>query len=796
MSAEQIRRCPTCGQENAPEVLRCACGALLVGIDLTAPGTPVDEAPPAPAATIAPARADDTAGPLCPHADCGQPNPPGSTRCLYCDRPLDSTDAGLSGTTPGTPTLIALPAALRERYRIERPLPATGAEAELLVVRASTGGPELIAKIYRHGIHPNREVQERIAAIDPAHRVKVLEHGLSDGFTYELMEYCQAGSLRDLLRTDAPLAADRLREVIAELAGAIAGVHRAGLIHRDLKPENMLIRSTVPLDLVLTDFSIASLQNATLRFTSTARTLAYGAPETLSGVIDGKADWWSLGMALLEAAQGSHPFAGLSDAVILHRLTTRSIDLAAIPDPALKKLLRGLLLRDPKSRWGSAEIHRWLAGDASLAAPSDDPQAAPAGHGYQIGDDLCLTPEQLGVGLARHWQKALSDLDNGLLMNWFRKELKDQNRVRLLIELNFESQLPADLRLLRLIIDLAPGMPPVWRGEPLGLRPILLAADQALKNDGAAAAWLATLYEQRVLEAYATAGNAEATDIVRRWHGALDAFNAAWNTVIEQVKAGARKPGDIVLFDEAMFGQGGPIRPAPRQLHARLLALAYDAGWSKRLGELLAREVPRLAIHCPWLPAPAALAQLAAPELLALECLLPEARQQAKRAGDRERQAQEEVEETSRRLHGETGLALAALAHAGNHRFFSEDDLALLRGNLDNFTGLVAQIRAHGSSDAGDQDLRNQVVRLEPVVNRISRLHDAIVERRAINRGWINGQTLGFYVMALFLTPIIFSDRLFYPLLLAGAALLAWRFLPNYFAARQLRAWAGKLDSH
>ena len=82
-----------------------------------------------------------------------------------------------------------------------RPLPTSGAEAELLVVAPLDGpGEELIAKIYRHGIHPDREVQERIAAIDPSHCVRMLDRGISDGFAFELMEYCRAGSLRDLLR--------------------------------------------------------------------------------------------------------------------------------------------------------------------------------------------------------------------------------------------------------------------------------------------------------------------------------------------------------------------------------------------------------------------------------------------------------------------------------------------------------------------------------------------------------------------------------------------------------------------
>jgi len=69
-----------------------------------------------------------------------------------------------------------------------------------------------------------------------------------------------------------------LTELIRSLAAALQAVHAQQLIHRDLKPENLLVRCTEPLEVVLTDFGIASVQDATLRFTSSARTLAYGAP--------------------------------------------------------------------------------------------------------------------------------------------------------------------------------------------------------------------------------------------------------------------------------------------------------------------------------------------------------------------------------------------------------------------------------------------------------------------------------------------------------------------------------------
>ncbi len=789
MSGDYLRLCPTCGAENAPEIMRCACGALLAGVDLT---TRESLLPAGELAEKTPSTAAGSELHRCPHADCGQDNPPGSERCLYCDRPLTTPDAGLSRQ----PSLMALPTALRQRYRIERPLPSQGGEADLLLVSSLADSSSRVAKIYRHGIHPEREVMARLASVDPAHCIEILESGSSDGFTYELMEYCPLGSLRDLLRRGQPDAAD-LRTILAELADAIAAIHQLRLIHRDLKPENILLRSTTPLDLVLTDFGIASVCKATLRFTGQARTLAYAAPETLSGIIDDKTDWWSLGMIMLEAASGQHPFAGLSDAVILHRLSTRPVDVSAVNDPKLGKLLRGLLLRDPKPRWGAAEIRRWLADDPGLPEVFAEETRPPAGNPYQIGDALCFTREQLAVALAQHWPKALSDLDNGLLMNWLRQELKDQNLVRFLIELNHERKLHADLRLLHLIIELAPGIPPVWRGTSLGLREILKHADLALKNDASASLWLQELDEFAVLSTYAAAGNAEMADIDQRWHDALAQFNTTWTQLLEAIKvARHRQQNGITLFDDAMYGPGIPLRPSPQQLHARLLALSYDAAWVSRWRQHLAHETGLLALDCPWLETFGELAELPASRLLAIECLLPEARKQVKKQREREHNDAVEALARSRQLQQECQLALDELARFAGRWLIDAGQFQELQQRIEHFSQLSRQLRALGHGDADYQATRQAIARHAPTVNRIRDRIENLLARQTENRGWFSAPSLGFFMAALILLPLIVSERLFYPLLLGGTLLGVWRLLPNYFARRDIRELARRLERH
>lgn len=768
--------------------MRCGCGALLVGVDLVGKHTVVQ--------TLAPQQTvpDDTSL-TCPFDDCAQANPAGSTRCLYCNRPLNGGAVAIQASTGPVQSLLTLPTTLRARYRILRPLPTQGAEAELLLVEAHSGGPTHVAKIYRHGIQPRPEVQERIARIDPHHRLEVLEWGVSDGYAYELMEYCAQGSLRQRMQA-GPLAIALLLDWVHELSLAIDGVHAVGLIHRDLKPENILVRSVQPLDLVLTDFGISSVLDATQRFTGTARTLPYAAPESLSGVIDGKADYWALGMVILEGALGRHPFAGLSEAVILHHLTTRSMDLAGIADRKLRKLLRGLLLRDPQQRWGMDEITRWRADDPGLSEPVEQGLGTSLHAPYHLAQDICHSKEQLAVALSRNWREGAADMANGQLQTWFREVQKDQNTVRLLLELRYETPVPVDVQLLKLILHLAPGIPPVWRGETIELPAILSHANQALKGDADAAQWLHTLYQHRVLEAYASAGNAVAASIVQKWGAACEQFARAWEAghALIRGKAPARGPDEFVNFDQVVYGKDDAVCPSLAGMHARLLAMAFDPAWSQRLRQRLTAELAEPMVYCPWLAELGDLRTMDAATVLVLEALLPDAKKVADRqiqADARHREAQIQDYQTTKQ---EMSAALLAVRTAAQRTGVMRPHASVeLRAALDHYFEVLAKIKASGRADAQWQTLRKSASRVERVALQLLSLVDSLAEHREVNAGWFSAQVLGFVALALFLLPVFLGNGTTYWLMAAAGAVFAWRLVPLYSLAKEIRALAAKV---
>ena len=789
MSADEyVRECPTCRAENPPDVMRCACGALLAGVDLIRKGARAKAAEdvPQPAASTVPV--------VCPFADCGQTNPPGSVSCVYCNRALlhGASPSGISAANESG--LLRLPSALSDHYRIVSVLPAIGAEAELLIVEALAGGPQRVAKIYRHGIVPRREVQERIARVDPQYQVQMLESGISDGYAFEVMEYCERGSLRDMMAA-GPLAGEALTAVIRELAAAIASVHTAGLVHRDLKPENVLVRALQPLALVLTDFSIASVMESTQRFTSVARTLPYAAPESLSGVIDGKSDYWALGMIVLEAALGRHPFAGLSEAVILHHLTTRSVDLAAIVDRDLRKLLRGLLLRDPAARWGADHLRRWLMGDATLIEPLDQAPGAGFAEPYRIASDVCQTPEQLAVALAKNWTAGIADLGNGQLLGWFRKVQKDHNVVRLLLDINFERKLHVDVQLLKLILHLAPGIPPVWRGESIALPAILAYATRALDGDADAAQWLSALYQFRVLETYAEAGNAQAADIVGRWNAASDNFEATWQRMLAliQDKAPRRAPGEPVDVDAARYGLTDPIRPSLLTMHPKLLAITYDPAWAERLRRRLLGELAELLVYCPWLSELGDPLTMDATSLLVVESLLPEARTAAERQIKVNTQRREEDAEACRKTRASLEAAVEDLQALAQRRYPTEEVCRELGECLERYAGVVTTLRASGRSDTGWIEMRNHALRKEPIAQRLRVLVDQLSERLAVNSGWLDWRVGSFTLLTMLVGPRFLGPRYLLVMLLIVAGVITWRLLPNFVLMRDFRTLAAKM---
>lgn len=440
-------------------------------------------------------------------------------------KPADRSDAGNPVTTwradtapagdPVPTSILRLPSALARQWKITREMESRGAEADLLIVE-NDAGEYRVAKIYRSGIQPNTEVLEKVSRNGNfKHVVEIFDHGRSDGRAYELQEYVKDGSLEDLIRDEGPkLPEQRVKEVLRELLTAILHIHANGVIHRDIKPSNVLVRSAKPLDLVLTDFGIASIRGAaSRRFTSGHRTIAYSTPESAAGEISEASDWWSLGIILVEILTGRHPFAGaqtgelLDDRAIMSRLAQMHVDQLAegVQEP-WRTLCRGLLRREAKNRFSGDEVVKWVRRDPSLKVAEEAAPTSQRSIEFFFAGQRYSDLPSIGRALAANWVEARKTIERGHLLTWVKDDLKDNEWRQFLTDLDSD-KVDLDVRVFRIVTKMAPDEMPVFRGHTLNPAGLKKLANEAVAGNVEAATTLRFMIDHAILSIASSATN-------------------------------------------------------------------------------------------------------------------------------------------------------------------------------------------------------------------------------------------------------------------------------------------------
>src|SRR5258706_6434630 len=199
------------------------------------------------------------------------------------------------------------------------------------------------------------------ARLEHPHILPVFDYGESHGFTYFIMRYLEAGTLKSKMEAGRPLSLNEIDRLFTQLAEALGYAHSHGVIHRDLKPANALVDEQG--NLFLTDFGIAKLwESASPRLTQTDAimgTPAYISPEQARAqTVDQRSDIYSLGVILYEMVTGRVPFtADTPLAVILMHvsdpLPLPSILKPDIPEPIERVILKALA-KEPNDRYANA----------------------------------------------------------------------------------------------------------------------------------------------------------------------------------------------------------------------------------------------------------------------------------------------------------------------------------------------------------------------------------------------------------------------------------------------------------
>lgn len=172
---------------------------------------------------------------------------------------------------------------------------------------------------------------------------------------YLVMDYCEGGTLRNLIQPKVQLSLIQSLKLIADVLEGLEHAHNRGIVHCDIKPENILLSwDTTGWIARISDFGIARLSqevySSDLGFTGSP---AYMAPERFYGKYSPSSDLYAVGVLLFKLAVGYRPFSGLPGALMSAHLNQR----VRVPDTVpflLQSTISTALQKLPARRFASA----------------------------------------------------------------------------------------------------------------------------------------------------------------------------------------------------------------------------------------------------------------------------------------------------------------------------------------------------------------------------------------------------------------------------------------------------------
>jgi serine/threonine-protein kinase len=277
-------------------------------------------------------------------------------------------------------------------------------------------------------------------------RIDDLDKDPETGNDYYVMELLSGSDLKQLLKAQGPLEAERAKAIFADVLQALGKLHAQSppIIHRDIKPGNIQItESGRPklLDLGIAKVTRKNSEETVFGDDSTVAdmfkgTVLYASPEQLAMQESGpQSDVFAMGLCMYESLEGRHAYAGIeglpdpTNSHVLYqdvfRFYTRleavagrlKVEFKRTPKP-LQTVIRKALEIEPRLRFSDAnEMRAALLNPESVASrptveevvrPKSEPvprkrKPEPAHEPERLAADTAGRPSN-----ARTWKMALA----------------------------------------------------------------------------------------------------------------------------------------------------------------------------------------------------------------------------------------------------------------------------------------------------------------------------------------------------------------------------------------------------
>jgi len=223
-----------------------------------------------------------------------------------------------------------------------------------------------------------------VAALNHPHICQLYDVVISeDAPNYLVMEYIEGQPLK------GPLPLEKALEYAAQIASALDAAHTKKITHRDLKPANILLTKSAGVKLL--DFGLAKIdkpvnvaeETVTMGLTMKGQilgTLHYMSPEQVQGQeADARSDIFSFGLVLFEMLTDKRAFEGATPASVIAAILERPApSVSDVAPPALDRVLKRCLEKDPENRWQTARdlkaalelVSQPVAGPIDAAPPA------------------------------------------------------------------------------------------------------------------------------------------------------------------------------------------------------------------------------------------------------------------------------------------------------------------------------------------------------------------------------------------------------------------------------------------